>query len=158
MWELDIDFGRQNHCFRFAVITKRLGQLGYSVHGDDYNAADFGVPQQRRRAWLICILRDELRSDLSNIAGDMKCFQRPCPPLTTCVLPGKLPAKVVGKKGYGAQSEKTKWKEGFEKECKVYGKAGHMTFVVYVMVFPHGLSRAARCTMVHTKQKRCSWC
>lgn len=36
-----------------AAVTERASELGYQVHGKILNAADFGVPQRRRRAFLV---------------------------------------------------------------------------------------------------------
>lgn len=43
------------HDGRFAALTSRLERLGYAWSADTFDAADFGVPQRRRRMILIAV-------------------------------------------------------------------------------------------------------
>ena len=40
-------------------MVKALRKLGYRVVGLPCNTADYGLPQQRCRAWVMCILESE---------------------------------------------------------------------------------------------------
>ena len=110
---------------RFAKVKRRLEKLGYIVCGDEYNAARFGVPQQRRRAWLLCILSTEVKpgSTVEKLGRDMKRFERPCPPLSSCIesIP-KGAASNKSNKPKGKSHCGEKWKMGFDDQCKIYGK------------------------------------
>lgn len=90
---------------------------------DTFNAADFGVPQQRRRAWVLCIQKSELQGSES-LASDMKRFFRRYAPISLCLDPGlpnfkpnENPSKNESKRGM-------KWQEGFKEQCQLYGEEG----------------------------------
>ncbi|CAK9093103.1 Uncharacterized protein SCF082_LOCUS43797 [Durusdinium trenchii] len=108
---------------RYDVIAKRLGKLGYAVHGDEYNAADFGLPQQRRRAWLLCVQECELATSTNHLSADMNLFRRLSVPLAFCVdmtlNVSKERKNVAAKK---TPENDPKWKAGFESQCEIYGK------------------------------------
>ena len=42
----------------FAIVLKALGELGYGVAWRVLNSKDFGVPQQRRRVYIVAMHRD----------------------------------------------------------------------------------------------------
>ena len=108
-------------------MRRRLQKLGYSVSGGLRNTADFGLPQQRRRAWLLCHLQSEVQSSADELTSDINRFQRCNVLLDKCVdlcpnrtdTKGRAPTR--SKKGDAGQM---KWKEGFEQQCEFYGKAG----------------------------------
>ena len=106
-------------------MKRRLEKLGYLVCGDEYNAARFGVPQQRRRAWLLCILSHELKpgATLDKLGRDMKRFERPCPPLSSCIDASiKVAVSNTSNNQKGKSRCGEKWKIGFEEPCQIYGK------------------------------------
>ena len=107
---------------RYNIIKERLEALGYVVMGDVFNAADFGVPQQRRRAWVFCIQASEIQGQLSCLA-DANQFRRLNVSIEKC-LDGKVaPTKGNGKvESKGSKPKNLKWLEGFKKQCKIYGK------------------------------------
>lgn len=43
----------------FAIVLKKLDELGYGVAWRVLNSKDFGVPQQRRRVYVVAMHRDE---------------------------------------------------------------------------------------------------
>ena len=107
---------------RFNIIAARLRKLGYIVHGGEFNTADFGLPQQRRRAWLVCILANQYR----DIPGhspveDMNRFQRECLPLSSCL---STSVELTRKKGKTRQDKNPKWKKGLQEQYKILGQAG----------------------------------
>ena len=113
---------------RYTIIKNRLAKLGYIVHGEELNAADFGVPQQRRRAWLFCVLEAD---DFSGawetptcIKNDLALFERPCPSLESCIDLKSTVNSSSKKGGTISKGSKTpKWKSGFAAQCEIYGKA-----------------------------------
>jgi len=63
---------------RFKLLLGRLRRLGYGVWFDVVDAADFGVPQRRRRLVLIAVkgARDEKVPQLSPRNGRLRGFRR----------------------------------------------------------------------------------
>ena len=99
-----------------------MNRLGYMVYGEEQNTSNFGLPQQRRRAWLICLRRDQCCGESADkISEDMARFHCPMMPLAHFMYPEKSGSsrriKVAGKRG-------KLWKKGFEEQCEIYGKAG----------------------------------
>lgn len=56
---------------RYSNMKKRLEKLGYVIAAAECNAADFGVPQQRRRAWVLGILKSELKTNSEQLIADL---------------------------------------------------------------------------------------
>jgi site-specific DNA-cytosine methylase len=115
-----IRVARPLHATRYAMMKKRLEKLGYAVSGASYNAADFGVPQQRRRAWLLCIQEAEMSNSSDSLATDMNQFQCRCPSLFSIVDLENI--KDSGSKGHRTADVTAKWKKGYEEQCTIYGK------------------------------------
>eukprot|EP00438_Fugacium_kawagutii_P032116 Skav220439 [mRNA] locus=scaffold2346:63672:65232:+ [translate_table: standard] len=69
----------------FAILQRRIERMGYVVAGGLHNTADFGLPQQRNRAWILCIKSDETDSPPALITSDVNAFLR---------LNAKLDARV----------------------------------------------------------------
>eukprot|EP00438_Fugacium_kawagutii_P021209 Skav201606 [mRNA] locus=scaffold152:975327:977714:- [translate_table: standard] len=59
----------------YDIVKRRFEKLGYEVAGSLCNAADFGVPQQRRRAWVLGILKSELKTCGPRLVEDMRLFE-----------------------------------------------------------------------------------
>lgn len=122
---------------RYEVVCKRLKKLGYLVCGNELNARDFGVPQQRRRAWLLCMLDEDFADSFdtpTNVAADLGLFRRPCPSLDSCVDPKPGKPTLSKPKGSSKASKATnppKWLLGFEKECERLGKARQSKRMLY---------------------------
>lgn len=55
----------------FAVVLKALDELGYGVAWRVLNSKDFGVPQQRRRVYIVAIHRDT--SSAAEVLFEPKC-------------------------------------------------------------------------------------
>ncbi|CAK8987180.1 Modification methylase NgoFVII (M.NgoFVII) (Cytosine-specific methyltransferase NgoFVII) (M.NgoVII) [Durusdinium trenchii] len=111
----------------FDLIEKRFSSLGYLVSGAIYNAADFGVPQQRRRAWLLCVLKSEIACDAAKLEADVNRFQRKNVPLSSCLNLKDWPSvnSMKGKGGKGGN----KWEDSFAEQCKIFGKETHDMFL-----------------------------
>ena len=108
-----------------------MEKLGYEVAASVFNAADFGVPQQRNRAWILCILKTELKTSANQMVQDMNQFQCQCVKLGACIdLKAPLSASTKGGK---VQEKNVKWKTGFEEQCQKFGK----------VTFPHPAGRAS---------------
>lgn len=113
------------------MVRQHLEPLGYLVWGSELNAADFGVPQQRRRAWLVRVLRERVPGGLNTtrIRADLALFQRPCPSLESCLDLRKgmgtssRPQGLKGRARKNKDSNPPKWIAGFQEQCDVYGKA-----------------------------------
>ena len=58
------------HCdLRFDQVKEAMDDLGYYVAGMVCNTSNYGLPQQRQRAWLMCVLK----SQSSRSATDQMC-------------------------------------------------------------------------------------
>jgi DNA (cytosine-5)-methyltransferase 1 len=57
---------------RYAEFKKQLEDLGYHLREEVRNAADFGVPQTRRRLFLLCD-RDRLPEPTTRPGGRRRC-------------------------------------------------------------------------------------
>ena len=101
-------------------MKERLKKLGYSIAGDLYNTADYGVPQQRRRAWVLAVLTAEMAcSQPETLTKCIHSFRRWNVPLEMCLESsvGEGPQKHTSRSG-------EKWRNDFKEQCKIYGKAG----------------------------------
>lgn len=110
---------------RYEQIEMAMTQMGYKVQALVANAAHFGLPQQRNRAWLMCYLVEEA-PEPGSLLEDVSLFQ--CLPLSvsSCVEASESeqrktrPPRNVDSK-MGARPE-PKWKAAFEEQCKLLGK------------------------------------
>lgn len=103
---------------RFAVIKGRLERLGYTVSGEVHNTADYGLPQQRRRASVLAVLMPELDCRPDGLSKCVRSFQRWNCPLNRCV---DLNLKHLPRKDSNRGGEK--WREAFKELGDTYGKA-----------------------------------
>ena len=71
----------------FTAILSTLSQLGYHVEFQVLNSRDFGVPQSRKRLYIVGYL------DL-NCAGKVLPFLRTNPETLKCLLPGRQDSRV----------------------------------------------------------------
>ena len=93
--------------------------MGYSIHGDLHNTADYGLPQQRRRAWIFAILTAEMVGSEPEIMTQyLQSFRRWSVPLKAC-----LDFSVTGEPQKRTIRHGEKWRKDFEQLCKMYGKA-----------------------------------
>ena len=119
----------QHTQIRYNIISKRMTALGYIVMGDLLNAADFGVPQQRRRAWLFCIQASEIKGQGSCLFYANQ-FRRLNVSIKQCLAGQVVPTKEkVYVESKGSKTKNLKWKEGFKEQCKIYGKVRVLTKV-----------------------------
>ena len=126
MWECPSTWFNLEPVLRYSIIKERLERLGYSVCGGLYNTADFGLPQQRRRAWILCHLRDQIQCTADTIISDVNFFQRLNVPLSKCLdnFGGHASETKSGlSKFKKVVPGEPKWQIGFEKQCEIYGKA-----------------------------------
>lgn len=89
------------------------------------NAAHFGLPQQRNRAWLMCTQK-AVAAAPNELLRDLRKFQCRHLPLSSVVDPDAKsqmdkPRPKQAKKRGGAR-EDPKWKKGWETECGTWGK------------------------------------
>lgn len=108
---------------RYDLIRQKLEGLGYVISGELYNTADYGLPQQRRRAWLLCIIKAELATSEEQLANDMRLFMRRNVPLSACVDLSAKVSKKSGSKKANLDQRGAKWKDGFDEMCGIFGKA-----------------------------------
>lgn len=102
-----------------------MNHLGYKVEPFMANAAHFGLPQQRNRAWLMCVLESEAPKD-EHMARDVFLFQCEPLPISSCLEPAMQASEQrKQRKGTTCKGEvisEPKWKACFEEQCKIYGK------------------------------------
>ena len=68
---------------RYELIKAKLERLNYMVVGKDLNAAEYGLPQQRTRAWLLCIQKEAAQA-ATTIREDVEKFRYAPLPLSAC--------------------------------------------------------------------------
>ncbi|MEK6259918.1 MAG: DNA cytosine methyltransferase [Planctomycetota bacterium] len=88
------------HRSRLAKFARIVGEAGYYVQSILLNAADFGVPQRRKRAFLL-VTRRKLRSD--DIAARLEKLKQPMLPVKA-VLSG-LPDPIIRPDDYNDERE-----------------------------------------------------
>ena len=107
---------------RYEIVKRLLQNLGYVVAGDLFNTADYGLPQQRRRAWILCIQASELATSAEQLMADMRLFARENVSLSHCLdLAPSMPPKETQLPKDGGTDRK--WKKGLESQFEIYGKA-----------------------------------
>lgn len=110
---------------RYEIVRRRLAKLGYAVSGAVYNTADFGLPQQRNRAWLLCVLESELATSESQLEKDMNLFRRHCTPMSKCVdLSATFVKEPQERKPGKPGKPDAKWRDALDQQFDIYGKAG----------------------------------
>ena len=78
----------------FATILNVLSELGYDVVWQVLNSKDFGVPQSRKRVYLICYLREKCTAEIFSF-----CDANGTAPVQ--VLPGRSGSRVYSPVGVG---------------------------------------------------------
>jgi DNA (cytosine-5)-methyltransferase 1 len=78
----------------FATILNVLSELGYDVCWQVLNSKDFGVPQSRKRVYLICYLREKCTAEIFSF-----CDANGTAPVQ--VLPGRSGSRVYSPVGVG---------------------------------------------------------
>lgn len=93
-----------------------------------HNTADFGLPQQRRRAWILCHLEDEVQCSAAALTLDVNRFQRCNVPLSACLESTQNPVTSgsLSRKSKRDITKEKKWEQGFAQQCEVYGKARYL--------------------------------
>ena len=96
-----------------------MDRLGYIVTASECNTAEFGLPQQRARAWVLCVLKDEsLPSVSSDMLTDLELFKCERLSLEKCI-------STVAKQSSGTEQKQTrahrstavpKWHDAFKEE------------------------------------------
>ncbi|CAK9035314.1 Modification methylase HaeII (M.HaeII) (Cytosine-specific methyltransferase HaeII), partial [Durusdinium trenchii] len=107
----------------YEIVRRRLAKLGYAVSGAVYNTADFGLPQQRNRAWLLCVLESELATSESQLEKDMNLFRRHCTPMSKCVdLSATFEKEPQERKPGKPGKPDAKWRDALDQQFDIYGK------------------------------------
>ena len=78
----------------FATILNVLSELGYDVCWQVCNSKDFGVPQSRKRVYLICYLREKCTAEIFSFHGTNA-------KTPVQVLPGRSGSRVYSPVGVG---------------------------------------------------------
>ena len=78
----------------FTVILNALSELGYDVVWQVCNSKDFGVPQSRKRVYLICYLREKCTAEIFSFHGTNA-------KAPVQVLPGRSGSRVYSPVGVG---------------------------------------------------------
>lgn len=122
---------------RYAIIAERLRKLGYFVVGNVFNTADFGPPQQRRRAWIFCVRRSNLKVGGENrLIADMDKFKMKTFGLDQVVdLDHKHEIETCTAVKFSAKDTGAKWQDGFERMCEYYGKAFPVNIFCFFLSF-----------------------
>ena len=112
------------HRLRYDQIERVLEGLGYLVTGLECNTANYGLPQQRSRAWLMCILKSQsLFKAVHEMPRDLELFQ--CQPLSLELLISETLTHGADSKSSKPANGKSdaKWKEALKEIYKRLGKA-----------------------------------
>ncbi|MBE7101203.1 MAG: DNA cytosine methyltransferase [Clostridiales bacterium] len=83
-----------NRGWTFTVILNALSELGYDVVWQVCNSKDFGVPQSRKRVYLICYLREKCTAKIFSFHGTNA-------KTPVQVLPGRSGSRVYSPVGVG---------------------------------------------------------
>lgn len=83
-----------NRGWTFTVILNALSELGYDVVWQVLNSKDFGVPQSRKRVYLICYLREKCTAEIFSFHGTNA-------KTPVQVLPGRSGSRVYSPVGVG---------------------------------------------------------
>ena len=83
-----------NGGWTFTVILNALSELGYDVVWQVCNSKDFGVPQSRKRVYLICYLREKCTAEIFSFHGTNA-------KTPVQVLPGRSGSRVYSPVGVG---------------------------------------------------------
>eukprot|EP00435_Cladocopium_sp_Y103_P030430 s1407_g7.t1 len=119
-------------------MKKRLEKLGYMIVATECNAADFGVPQQRRRAWVLGILKSELKTNPQQLIADLNTFKCESFSLLSCIDLKVVPQSSSTKGGKGQQKNNNdKWKTGLKNECEKFGKVAILACAVEELWVEH---------------------
>ena len=81
-------------CRTFATILGTMDELGYHVAWQVLNSADFGVPQSRKRVFIIGFLREK-------IEGKILAFNQANPKTLQQCIPGSEGRRVYSAEGLG---------------------------------------------------------
>lgn len=111
---------------RYDRVWTSLTKLGYLVTALGCNTADYGLPQQRSRAWLMCVLKDQTCPNAEFLMPEaLKLFR--CQPLPLDVL---LSTQVLEKQDSRTSNKPSrretqpKWKDALIQVYDQLGKAG----------------------------------
>ena len=83
-----------NRGWTFTVILNALSELGYDVVWQVLNSKDFGVPQSRKRVYLICYLREKCTAEIFSFHGTNA-------KTPVQVMPGRSGSRVYSPVGVG---------------------------------------------------------
>ena len=113
-----------NSCnLRYDIIKARLEALGYHVAAGIYNTVDFGLPQQRNRAWILCHLQDDVKCPAHVITSDVNKFRRHYVLMRYCIDFTIDDQPKTNKKTDASKPAKDdpKWMAGYSEQCKIFG-------------------------------------
>ena len=108
---------------RYEIIEKRFSKLGYTTCASVFNAADFGVAQQRRRAWLMVYRNSDIECSPSRVVSDVNRFQRSYVPFDRCLDVSRNRVDKTSTASEKNSKEGPKWKKAFKDLCEAYGEA-----------------------------------
>jgi len=112
------------HCdLRFDQVKEAMDDLGYYVAGMVCNTSNYGLPQQRQRAWLMCVLKSQSsRSATDQMCQALGLFQ--CEPIPLeKIISKKPPSQPQTAKPSRAKPSGAKWKRTIKEVYKQFGKA-----------------------------------
>lgn len=123
-------YPRQEHIpfLRYDQIKEELHRLGYVVSAAMCNTANYGLPQQRTRAWVMCVLASQCESSAGDLMREaLLSFQ--CQPVPLEIILSKAPPVEEGKSAskpvrpLPMKSAAPKWKDSLKHVFKQFGKA-----------------------------------
>jgi site-specific DNA-cytosine methylase len=91
------------------VQNKRMEALGYVSAACLKSAADFHIPQSRRRAWMMYVVKDEVRGSGADIKRTFLLFRGPPGPLPLYLVGSARPAGVARRSGHKTAKPNSRW-------------------------------------------------
>ena len=115
---------------RYDLIAQALSNLGYVICPTTCNSFNFGLPQMRPRAWVLAVLRDEMRTP-SDVASFMDAFRCQPLPLAVCVRAKPAHQEPESRRKQARLDPKAKWRQAYTEFAAQLGEVPAACFVSF---------------------------